>query len=237
MGELTPLLEPLCTRCAYVKVGFTWGLGGKIKAQYTKSYKDLLKAASSKRSGLDMFAFKILFRGIALFLAGAPDDDLRKIRNHCLKHKMIFYRQNRVSLLKDPEPSDLPQPAEVATPSPVSSAAPTTPAAATGLTAPVTPAGSEASTDSWWGSYAPEWLCGMPPPLNPLTLKKTKQLSSSFPNLLMYLRNLRTQIWRLALLNLMRRRRKRRKRQRKRGVLFVVSVAAEKKKKKKKKKS
>merc|ERR1711964_904310 len=100
LKELTPLLEPLCTRCAYVKVGFTWGLGGKIKAQYTKSYKDLLKAASSKRSGLDMFAFKILVRGIALFLAGAPDDDLRKIRNHCLKHKMIFYRQNRVSLLK-----------------------------------------------------------------------------------------------------------------------------------------
>merc|ERR1711964_126721 len=136
------------------------GLGGKIKAQYTKNYKDLLKAASSKRSGLDMFAFNILVRGIALFLAGASRDDMRKIRNHCLKHKMILYKQNRVSLLKDPEPSELPQPAEAAPPSPVSSAAPTTPA--TELAAPVTPAGSEVSTDSWWGAYAPEWLGGTP---------------------------------------------------------------------------
>lgn len=112
LKELTHLLEPIYTRCAYVKVGFTWGLGGRIKAEYTKNYKELLKTVSSKSSGLDMFAFNILVRGLALFLAGTSDGDIGKIRDHCLKHKRILYKQISVSMLKDPEPSDPPKPVE-----------------------------------------------------------------------------------------------------------------------------
>merc|ERR1712139_235661 len=118
------------TRCAKVKVGFTFGLSGRIKAEYEKTYRDLVKL-NPGRPGLEQFDFKIITRGATLFQADLVKEELSAIKHHCYRHKTILYKEwtSKSKLAPPPEPVK----SEETSPAP---AAPVRPASSPALASP-----------------------------------------------------------------------------------------------------
>jgi len=101
LKEISPVLEVLFTKCAEVKVGFTWGLGPAIRSAYQKSYHDDLMPTSLSKKGLEIFDLKVLMRGCVLYCADVPQKEVDAIKAHFFKTRQIDYKCMSSSKLRD----------------------------------------------------------------------------------------------------------------------------------------